>query len=66
MSPDDALKLQTERYRRMTPDERLRLGLELHAMVCEVSRAGIRRQQPLATPAAVEQELARRLSMTQS
>jgi hypothetical protein len=66
MSPDDALQLQIERYRRMTPEERLRLGLELHEMVCQMSRAGIRSQHPHATPAEVEQELVRRLQMSRS
>ena len=61
MSPDDALKLQIECYRGMTPDERLRLGLELHTMVCEVSRAGIRSQFPTASAEEVNRELRRRL-----
>jgi len=63
MSPEDALQLQIEAYRRMTPEERLRIGLELHDTVCKVSRAGIRAQHPQATGAEIEAELWRRLEM---
>ena len=66
MSPDDALQLQIERYRRMKPEERLRLGLELHDMVCQVSRAGIRNQHPHATAVEIDQELVRRLQMART
>lgn len=63
MSPDDALKMQIDRYRKMTPGERLRVGLELHDVVCDMARAGIRFQYPQATATEVDAELKRRLEM---
>lgn len=63
MSPDDALKMQIERCRRMTPGARLRIGLELHELACDIARSGIRFQRPHASEAEVEAELWRRLEM---
>lgn len=63
MSPDDALRMQIERYRKMTPSERLRIGLQLHDLACNAARSGIRAQRPNATEQEVEQELYRRLEM---
>ena len=64
MSPDDALKLQIERYRRMTPDERLRVSFDLSAFACEMARDGIRSQSPTASVEEVNRELRRRLEFT--
>jgi hypothetical protein len=61
MSPEDALQKQIEAYRRMTPGQRLKIGLELHDLACELSRSGIRSQNPQASDADVEAELRRRL-----
>ena len=63
MSPEDALKMQIECYRRMTPGQRLRIALELHEVACSMSRAGIRSQRPQATDHEVDAELKRRLQM---
>jgi hypothetical protein len=63
MSPDDALKMQIERYRRMTPEERTRLAFELSEFACDISRAGIRSQHPQASKEDVERELRRRLAL---
>ena len=68
MTPEAGLKLQIERYRQMTGEERLAIALRLHQLACDVSRAGIRQQHPDADEAEVERllrhriELARQLS----
>jgi hypothetical protein len=64
MSPDAALKKQLEIYRSMTGEERLAIGLRLHELACNISRAGIRRQYPTATDEEVEQHLRRRIALT--
>ena len=63
MSPDDALKLQIERYRRLTPAERMGIGLQLHDLVCQMSLAGIRQQYPHLGEAEHQQEFVRRLEL---
>jgi hypothetical protein len=63
MSPEDALQMQIERYRQMTPAERMRIGLDLHDLACRMSMAGIKRQFPNATPEQWTDELMRRLEM---
>lgn len=68
MTPEAGLKLQIERYRQMTGEERLAIALRLHEFACDVSREGIRQQRPDADESEVERllrkriELARRLS----
>ncbi len=49
MTPHEALRRQIECYRKMTGERRLEIALELHALVCEVAREGIRRQFPDAS-----------------
>lgn len=61
MSPEAALEKQIERYREMTPGERVQVSLNLHEMACEMSRVGIRRQHPDADKATVNQLLRERL-----
>lgn len=63
MSPDAALEKQIERYRQMTGEERLLIGLRLHELSCEVARDGIRAQFPNATPEQVEEKLRERLRL---
>ena len=46
MTPEAALEAQIERYRQMTGEERLRIGLGLPELSCEVARDGIRAQHP--------------------
>ena len=60
MTPQEAYEKQIERYRAMTGEERLRIGLGLHELASEVARAGIRAQHPEATPAEVEELLRER------
>jgi hypothetical protein len=43
MTPDAALAEQIERYRRMTGEQRLEIGLKLHRLACDVAREGILR-----------------------
>lgn len=63
MSPEAALQMQIERYRSMTPAQRLRVGLELHDLACKMSLAGIRWQWPNASEEERTRELRRRLEM---
>jgi len=46
MTPEAALQAQIERYREMTPEQRVAIALRLHELACEMSRLGIRRQNP--------------------
>lgn len=61
MFPKTALLRQLERYRAMTGEQRLAIGLELHALACEIAREGIRQQYPLADDQEIEQHLRNRL-----
>ncbi|MDX1970669.1 MAG: hypothetical protein SFV23_26100 [Planctomycetaceae bacterium] len=63
MQLDEVSRRQLEAYRRMTPEERLSIGLGLHELACEMSRAGIRLQHPHASADQVEQYLQERLSL---
>lgn len=64
MSPEDALARQIEKYRSMTGEERFELGLRLHELSCEVTRAGIRHQHPDFTEEDVAKELRRRILLS--
>jgi hypothetical protein len=66
MRPEAALEAQLARYRAMTREERVGIALRLHEMACEMSRLGIRRQHPEASPAEVEQLLRQRLEFAQN
>jgi len=61
VTPEAALQAQIERYRAMTREQRVAIALRLHELACEMSRLGIRRQHPNASPAEVEQLLRQRL-----
>ena len=66
MTPQAALKVQIDRYRVMTREERVGTALRLHELACEMARLGIRRQHPKATPAEVEGLLRRRLELART
>lgn len=61
-----ALDEQIKLYRRMTGEQRLAIALELHEMSCEVSREGIRQQNPQADDAEVERLLRQRLELARA
>ena len=61
MTPEAALDQQIERYRAMTGQQRLGIALDLHEFVCDVARAGIRRQFPEANAEEVERHLRKRI-----
>jgi len=63
VSPERALQEQIERYRRMTGEQRLAIALELHELSCNVSREGIRQQNPGADAAEIECLLRQRLQL---
>lgn len=54
MTPEAALALQIERYRKMTGEERLKIALDLRESACEV---GIRHWFPDADEAEVDRRL---------
>jgi hypothetical protein len=66
MTPEAALELQLELYRAMTCEERVAIALRLHELACDMSRLGIRRQHPSATPTEVEELLRRRLELART
>jgi hypothetical protein len=61
MKPEAALDFQITKYRQMTGEQRLKLGLDLHEFACNVSREGIRHQFPTAGKAEVERRLRERI-----
>lgn len=54
-------ELQIEAYRRMTGEERLRIGLGLFEVSLDIARAGIRDRFPEATAEEVEEKLRERI-----
>jgi Rv0078B-related antitoxin len=65
MTPQAALQKQIEKYRAMTGEERLKLGLDLHELSCEIAREGVRHQHPDAGPDEVERLLRKRIALAQ-
>jgi hypothetical protein len=61
MKPEAALDFQITKYRQMTGEQRLKLGLDLHEFACNLSREGIRHQFPKADEAEVERHLRERI-----
>jgi Rv0078B-related antitoxin len=66
VSPEAATEMQIERYRRMTGEERMKLGFDLFRLACDVARAGICSQHPDADEAEVERLLKERLALARS
>ena len=66
MTPEAALEAQIERYRPMTGEERLMIGLRLHELSCEVARDGIRAQHPGISESEVEGKLKERIRLSYS
>lgn len=54
-------QLQLEAYRRMTGEERLRIGLGLYEASLRVAREAIRTQFPDADEAMIEEKLRQRI-----
>jgi hypothetical protein len=63
MTPEAALEAQIDHYRSMSREARVALALRLHELACEMARLGIRRQNPEASAAEVEEFLRRRLEL---
>jgi len=59
---DDSTRLQIERARRMTPDQRFREGLALCDRTFRLMQDGIRHQYPHAAPDEVLRILRQRLA----
>ena len=66
MSPEAATRMQIERYRQMTCEERLGIALRLHELSCEMARIGIRRQHPGASEEEVNRLLRKRLELARN
>lgn len=66
MTPEAALELQIEGYRRMTGEQRLAIALELHELACDLARAGIRQQHAGADEAEVNRLLRQRLELART
>jgi hypothetical protein len=66
MDPDTALRFQIARYRQMSGEERLAIGLRLHELACAMTLEGIRRQNPNATERELRDLLQRRLALTRN
>ncbi len=62
-TPQKALQMQIERYRAMTPEERVRIALGLHDLACEMARLGIRHQHPDADEEEVNRLLREGLAL---
>ena len=60
-SNEDVDKLQLEAYRRMTGEERLRIGLRLYEASLAIAREGIRNRFPEIDNAEVEEKLRSRI-----
>jgi hypothetical protein len=60
-SIQDVSQLQLEAYRRMTGEERLRIGLGLYEASLGIAREGIRSRFPEADDAEVEEKLRSRI-----
>jgi hypothetical protein len=63
MTPEAALARQIACYRQMSREQRVLTALRLHAMACDMSRLGIRRQHPEADETMIDELLRRRLAL---
>ncbi len=63
MTPQEGLRKQIERYRRMTGAERLQIGFELYDLAHEMVRCSVRHQHPDWDEKQVTQEVLRRFSL---
>ena len=63
MTSEAALEAQIERYRQMTGEERLAVGLRLHELSCEVAREGTRSQNPRISEEGVERKLKEQIQL---
>ena len=66
MTPEDALNKHIELYRGMSAEQRLKIALDLHTFVCNLSKAGIRKRHPDATDEEVDRHLRQRIAMGQT
>jgi hypothetical protein len=60
---DAILRDRVLRARQMDPSEKLSAGFELFEYACEITRAGIRNENPQVKDAEVERILAQRLKL---
>ena len=63
MNSAESDQAQIEKYRQMSGNERLKVGLRLHELSCEIARDQIRASQPNASNEEVAEELRRRIRL---
>ena len=63
MTPDEATQRQIEAYRKMTGEQRLRIGLGLFEASCDVTRESIRSRYPAMAEDEVERRLQQRIQI---
>jgi hypothetical protein len=63
MTPAEIRLCQIEKYRLMSGEDRLLVGLRLHELSCQVARDAIRASFPNANAAMVEAKLHDRLKL---
>lgn len=63
MNSIESRRSQIEKYRQMSGNERLMIGLRLHVLSCEIARDQIKASQSKASSEEVAQELRRRISL---
>jgi hypothetical protein len=66
MTPSEIRKRQIERYRLMTGEQRLLVGLRLHELSCQIARDAIRARFPRADALTIEEKLHERLRLVAS
>ncbi len=60
---DEIYRAKVLQARAMSPDEKVLAGIQLFELACEITRAGIRSENPDADEAEVEAILASRLAL---
>jgi hypothetical protein len=63
MSPELAEQKQIEAYRKMSGEQRLAIGLQLHELSCEIARESIRSRFPEASKELIEEKLRARIRL---
>lgn len=66
MNPTDCRLAQIKRYKAMSGEQRLLIGLRLHELSCDVARDSIKARFPDANNDVVEEKLRQRLRLAYS
>jgi hypothetical protein len=63
MTPEEALRMQIEGYRRMTPQERLQISFRLYELTRTLVRQGVKSQHPDWGEEQIKAEVSRRFRL---